>query len=165
MTFSEEMDAASINAGTLSIKPDTGFPLAATVTYNAETKTATLDPAADLVAGKTYFVTVSSNAKSTSGVGLDGGAYTWYFRTVDNTPPRVVSKSPVDGAVKRAAESGDDHHLRLTHGGTSSRPTRTTWRSAVPAPVGHHHLRPRDLDRHASSHRPSPTRRPPTTSP
>jgi hypothetical protein len=99
VTFSEEMDAASINTGTLSIKPDTGFPLAATVTYNAETKTATLDPTADLVAGKTYFVTVSSNAKSTAGVGLDGGAYTWYFRTVDNTPPRVVSKTPANGAV------------------------------------------------------------------
>ena len=99
VTFDEEMDPATINTGSLFVKVDTGFPMAATVTYNAETKTATLNPAADLVAGKTYFVTVGATAKSTSGLSVEGAPYTWYFYTVANIPPRVVSKTPADGAV------------------------------------------------------------------
>jgi hypothetical protein len=99
VTFSEDMDPATINAGSISIKVDTGFALPAKVTYDAVTKTATLDPNADLLAGKTYFVTVGTSAKSTAGVGVEGAPYTWYFRTVANTPPRVVSKTPAEGAV------------------------------------------------------------------
>jgi hypothetical protein len=99
VTFDEEMDPATINTGTLSIKVDTGFPLPATVTYDADTKTASLDPVSDLIAGNTYFVTLGVNAKSTAGISVQGAPLMWYFRTVANTPPRVVSKAPADGAV------------------------------------------------------------------
>ncbi len=99
VVFDEEMDPATINTGSISIKVDTGFALPATVAYNIETKTATLDPTADLIAGKTYYVTVGITAKSTAGMSVQGAPYTWFFHTVDNTPPRVVSKSPADGAV------------------------------------------------------------------
>ena len=99
ITFDSDMNPATITTGNIFLYPDTGTALAATITYNSEAKTATLVPSAKLVAAKTYYLRLTINVKSTAGVSVEGAPLTWTYRTVANTPPRVVSKSPADGAV------------------------------------------------------------------
>ena len=64
-TFNEVLNATTINGATFHLnRGGTGTLVAATVTWNAETRTATLDPAAGLAYGETYTATVE---------GLPGG--------------------------------------------------------------------------------------------
>ena len=49
-TFSEAMDAATINGTTFELRNASNALVSATVSYNAGTKTATLSPSANLVA-------------------------------------------------------------------------------------------------------------------
>lgn len=99
VTFDQDMDPATLDDETLYIKVASGFPLEGTVTYDATTKTATLVPLNKLVAGSTYFVTLTTNVKNTASVSVQGAPLTWFFRTLDSVPPRVVGKNPVDGSV------------------------------------------------------------------
>ena len=61
VSFSEPMDAATINAATVMLHAGTaaGPMLPATVVYDGATRTATLDPTAVLLPGTTYTVVVS----------------------------------------------------------------------------------------------------------
>jgi hypothetical protein len=93
------MDPATLTGNTLFIKVESGFPLPANVYYDPATRTATLTPIAKLTAGSTYFVTLSVNVKSLTGMSVQGAPLNWYFHTVAAIPPRVVSKSPIDGSV------------------------------------------------------------------
>ncbi|OFW60302.1 MAG: hypothetical protein A2133_10085 [Actinobacteria bacterium RBG_16_64_13] len=99
VTFDQDMDPATLTGTTLYIYVASGFPLPATVTYDVATKTATLVPLAKLTAGSTYFVRLSVNVKSSAGLSVQGAPLTWYFHTLPAIPPRVLGKSPVDGAV------------------------------------------------------------------
>jgi N-acetylglucosamine-6-sulfatase len=67
-TFSEEMLASSINAQTFKLtKKGSSTKIAATVTYDATTDTATLDPTNSLQSGRTYKAVVSTGAKDLAG--------------------------------------------------------------------------------------------------
>ncbi len=78
-TFSEAMDAQTINTGTVELtKKGAVSPVRATVSYDPETMKATLDPAKLLVRGATYKATVSAGAKDTAGNAL-AVAKTWEF--------------------------------------------------------------------------------------
>ncbi len=48
VTFSEAMDASTLNATTVQLRDPSGALIAASVTYNAATKTVSLDPASAL---------------------------------------------------------------------------------------------------------------------
>ncbi len=61
VTFSEAMDAATINSTTVRLL-DGATPVAASVSYNAGTKTATLTPSAALANSKTYTISVTGGA-------------------------------------------------------------------------------------------------------
>jgi hypothetical protein len=77
----------------------------ASITYNAATSTAVLNPAAPLAHSTTYTATVyggSPGMKDAAGNPLDGDR-SWSFRTVaDTTPPTVTTVTPPPGATNVA---------------------------------------------------------------
>jgi hypothetical protein len=99
------MNAATITASTFTIKVKQGNNpvLAASVAYDPATRTATLDPSANLSNNTTYTVTIKGGA---SGVkDLVGNALStdisWNFTTgaLDLTPPTVSLTAPSNGAT------------------------------------------------------------------
>ena len=65
--FGQSMDPATINAATIELRDPFGHLVPATVTYGAEAKTATLDPALDLPVIADYFtVTVKGGKRASS---------------------------------------------------------------------------------------------------
>ncbi len=106
VTFSEAMDAATISASTIELRDTASALVAATVSYDTATSTATLDPTATLVAGATYTATVRGGTtdprvKDLAGNALQANA-TWSFTTAtagDTTPPTITARSPAVGAT------------------------------------------------------------------
>jgi hypothetical protein len=98
-TFDE--DVTGVDASSFALAPQGGGPaLAAAVTYDAGTRTATLDPDADLAAGTTYTANLTGGIADLAGNPL--AATSWSFTTApaaDTTPPTVTATSPPDGAV------------------------------------------------------------------
>jgi hypothetical protein len=97
-TFDKAMDATTLTSATFYLAKSGGSPLPATVTYSAATKTASLDPLADLEEGATYTVTLSNAIKGSGGATLAGAPITWSFMTAA-TVPVVTSTTPVNGAT------------------------------------------------------------------
>jgi hypothetical protein len=67
-TFSEAMDASSINASTFELRNSVGQVVTGTVTYSTSNRRAILNPAATLAALGTYTVTVKGGANGTKDV-------------------------------------------------------------------------------------------------
>ena len=81
VTFDEPMDPATITGSTFRLRAQgAGSDVAAAVTYDPVTTTATLDPAADLANGTTYDVTVAATVADASGNQL-GSTAPWAFTT------------------------------------------------------------------------------------
>lgn len=103
-TFSEAMDAASINATTFTLKQgSTAVP--GTVTYSGST--ATFTPSAALSGSTTYTATITTGAKDPSGNALAAN-YAWNFTTavsLDVTPPTVSSVTPANNSTSIAVNS------------------------------------------------------------
>jgi hypothetical protein len=79
-TFSEPLAAASVTASTLKLRPSgSTVPVAATVSYDSASRTATLKPSAPLAAGTTYVATVAGVA-DLAGNALASPA-SWSFTT------------------------------------------------------------------------------------
>jgi hypothetical protein len=107
-TFSEAMDENSVEtAGNFTlVKQGTTTPMAATVSYDPATNSATLNPNTDLEAGVTYTATVRGGAngvKDAAGNPLAADKV-WTFTTtaapVDTTPPDTTITSGPLGIVK-----------------------------------------------------------------
>jgi hypothetical protein len=62
VTFSEALDAATVNTSTVELRTSGGALVTSTVNYNATTFVATLTPGAALSAGATYTVNVKGGA-------------------------------------------------------------------------------------------------------
>jgi probable HAF family extracellular repeat protein len=90
-TFSEEMDSKSIDATTFQLfKKGTTTQIPATVSYNADTNTAKLDPNNNLRRGVAYKAAVTTWAEDVGGNRLDQDRSTsglqqmrWFFRVDD----------------------------------------------------------------------------------
>jgi hypothetical protein len=100
-TFSEAMDAATISASTFELREAGGALVAAAVTYDAATNTATLAPDSALTSSTAYTATVKSGdngVKDAAGNPLEDDE-TWSFTTEagDVTLPTVTGTSPTDG--------------------------------------------------------------------
>ena len=99
-TFSADMNQTTVNGSTFTLKQGT-TAVPAAVTYNAATRTATVDPTADLQAGLVYTATVlggASGVKDTSGNTL-ANSQTWSFTT--------AARRPAVRHVRHAGERGD----------------------------------------------------------
>jgi Bacterial Ig-like domain len=84
-SFSEPMDASTINTRTFVAISDDGFAAVGNVTYDAATQTAILTPTVQFSPARDYVATLKSGSagiKSSKGVAL-ANDYTWTFSTCD----------------------------------------------------------------------------------
>ncbi|HEY7313483.1 MAG TPA: Ig-like domain-containing protein, partial [Gemmataceae bacterium] len=104
--FSEALDPTTVSSSTIQLLNASGTAVAASVTYNASTDTATLTPSSALSAGSTY--TISVHGGTTGAVIKDaaGNALAANFSSsfstaaaVDTTPPTVTSVTPANFAT------------------------------------------------------------------
>jgi hypothetical protein len=93
-TFSEAMNAATLNNTTFLVTGPGGTSVAGAVTYSGST--ATFTPSALLATAATYTATITTGAKDPAGVALAAN-YVWTFTTAP--PPTVVSTVPLTGAT------------------------------------------------------------------
>ena len=114
-TFSEDMDPGTLvsgsgTPGTFTLtKQGSASPLAATVSYDAANKKATLDPASDLEANTSYTARVtggSSGAKDLAGNAL-AQDYSWTFTTAAPPAPSCTITGTAN-ADTISGISGDD---------------------------------------------------------
>ena len=108
-TFSEAMNASTINGTTFLLVNSSGTSIPNTVTYNATNTTATLTPTANLATSTTYTATVkggASGVKDSNGNAM-AADFSWLFTTgTDSTPPTVTSVNPAAGATLVAVTTG-----------------------------------------------------------
>ena len=93
-TFSETMNASTINTATFTLSPPSGAAIAGAVTYSGVT--ATFTPSANLQLNTIYTGNISMGAKDPAGNSL-ATAYSWTFTTVG--VPTVTSTIPVSHAT------------------------------------------------------------------
>ncbi|HEX3996988.1 MAG TPA: DUF4082 domain-containing protein [Pirellulales bacterium] len=98
--FLETMNSSTINPSTLQLEDGSGNAVAATVSFDSATDTATLTPAAALAAGAQYTVVISGGS---GGVADAGGTtlssnITWSFTTAP-AAPAVLSVTPASSAT------------------------------------------------------------------
>ncbi|HEV8687456.1 MAG TPA: Ig-like domain-containing protein, partial [Gaiellaceae bacterium] len=96
-TFSRAMDATTIGGSSFTLTPSGGSPIAASVSYDAASKVATLAPTAALANNTTYTATLTTAVKAADGVAL-ASSISWSFTTI-NGAPTVTAKSPADAAT------------------------------------------------------------------
>lgn len=100
ITFSEQMDVATINSTNITLKPTAGGAnISATVTCNSPCTTATLDPAAPLLNNTNYTVTVTTGVKDVAGNALAAQSTSTFTTIADTTAPTILSTSPVNGTT------------------------------------------------------------------
>jgi len=97
-TFSEGMDAATINGTTFTLKGPGGAAVAGTVTYAGTT--ATFIPTGGLANSTLYNATIATGAKDLAGNAI-AAAKTWSFTTVA-AAATVTSTDPINGAASVA---------------------------------------------------------------
>jgi YVTN family beta-propeller protein len=112
VTFSEPMDAATINTATIELRSAANVLVGASVAYNAATRVATLTPTAALVAATGYTLTVRGGSTDPRVKDVAGNALaanvTVSFTTAaapDTTPPSVSAVTPLSGAAGVATSS------------------------------------------------------------
>ena len=108
VTFSEDMDPATITVTSLSI--DHG--VTGSVAYNSSTFTATFTPSASLAPNTTYTATVSSSCSDVAGNGL-AADYVWTFKTGG---PGVAVWTIVGGQVSPATAESEDPTMVIVSG-------------------------------------------------
>uniref|UniRef100_A0A832I353 DUF4082 domain-containing protein n=1 Tax=Eiseniibacteriota bacterium TaxID=2212470 RepID=A0A832I353_UNCEI len=90
-TFSEAIDSATLDGTTFTLRAGADPPLAASVTWNAGTLTATLDPAAPLAYSTTYTARLAGGGADPRVKDVAGNALaadvTWSFTTAAAPPP------------------------------------------------------------------------------
>ena len=122
-TFSEAMDASTISSSTFELRNPSSTLVNATVTYNATSRTATLDPQNSLALSTTYTALVKGGAtdprvKDPAGNALAANS-SWTFTTAAVAPPPVVVPLLDLGADRRA----HSHRRRRSLADRSSAPS------------------------------------------
>ncbi len=98
-TFNEAVQSSTI---TFTLTPSGGSPVAASLSYNSTTDTATLTPSSALAYNTSYTASVSG-AKDSAGDPMSS-PFSWSFTTV-GVPPSVTSESPAKGATNVAVST------------------------------------------------------------
>ena len=84
-----------VSGTTFTLKPGTGAAVGAVVTYDAASRTATLDPSADLAANTQYTATLTGGASAIKGAtGTPLATVSWTFTTAAPSPG---GHHPADG--------------------------------------------------------------------
>jgi len=155
VSFSEPMDATSINGTTVRLNVTAGgAPVAGTVTYNAGTNTATFTPTAPLANNTGYTLTVTTGVRDVAGNTLLSDSTSTFTTVADTTAPTVIATSPANDAMNVSITSavtvtfsedmdparinGTTFNLRTTTGGIAKAGTvsyNTTTRIATFTPT------------------------------
>ncbi|MCL0098944.1 Ig-like domain-containing protein [Dehalococcoidia bacterium] len=98
VTFSEDMDAATINAATFTLMTADGTRIAGRVTYDPATRTATFIPHENLAHDTVYTATITTGARDLVGNGL-AQEFSWSF----TTRPEPIDLAPIIEGVATAA--------------------------------------------------------------
>ena len=103
-TFSE--DVTGVSGTTFTLEGPGATPVSATVSYDGPSRTATLDPSADLAAGTLYTARLTSGITDTSPNTNALAPLSWTFTTAggggDVTPPTVTNRTPAANATNVA---------------------------------------------------------------
>jgi hypothetical protein len=100
-TFSEAMNAATVNTSTFTLTAPGDVVVTGVVTYVASGSIATFTPAAALVPNTIYTATITTGAIDLGGTTLAQN-YVWTFTTagtIVDIPPTVIATIPLNGAV------------------------------------------------------------------
>ena len=110
-TFSEAMNASTINSSTFTLAGPNGAPVSGQVSYSSANKVATLTLPAALAQNTTYTATITTGAKDSYGNGLAAN-YVWSFTTAICAPPppapvlpTVISVGPPNGSNTACAST------------------------------------------------------------
>ena len=94
--FDRKLNAATVTTSTFSLRPAAGGAnVAATVSYDTATRTASLQPSSRLSPSTAYTATLTTGIAATDGIPM-GSQVTWSFTTGTNVA--VYSTFPADGA-------------------------------------------------------------------
>jgi hypothetical protein len=102
-TFSKAMNAATITATSFTLACPVGAAVAAAVSYDATSRTATLTPNAPLPPSTACDATIGTAVQDSAGIAL-AAPYTWRFVTgiamaIDSTRPLVLFTAPAPGGT------------------------------------------------------------------
>jgi N,N-dimethylformamidase beta subunit-like, C-terminal/Domain of unknown function (DUF4082)/Bacterial Ig-like domain len=97
-TFDRPLDPATVDGTTAWLTNSGGGTVPADVSYDASSRTITIDPSTDLDGVSTYTAHLATGIKGWNGQGL-GAATTWSFTTRGGNPPVVTSQTPASGAT------------------------------------------------------------------
>ena len=108
VVFTVDMNPATISPATLYVQPVGGSPVIANVTYNAITRTATIDPAVALESKTLYQVTLSAAILGQGGQSLPDAPVIWFFttETAANVFSDVVPGMPYAAAIAELSGLG-----------------------------------------------------------
>ncbi|MDJ0865123.1 MAG: Ig-like domain-containing protein [Myxococcota bacterium] len=99
VTFSEPIDAATLDAQSFTLAPDGSAPVPALIAVAGDSRSATLLPDADLALGTLMRVALTGAVRDPSGNALAAPfASTFTTRLPDTTGPALVEFMPADGA-------------------------------------------------------------------
>lgn len=101
VTFSETMDATTMNTDSFTVKDASGTAVTGTISLNADTSIASFTPDSNLTANTVYTATITTAVTSKNNVSLENN-YVWSFTTgatADFTAPTVSSTDPADTAT------------------------------------------------------------------
>jgi methionine-rich copper-binding protein CopC len=138
-TFSEPV--SGVNGSSFTLTPAGGAAVAASVSYDSATRTATLTPSAALSYSTTYTAQLSNAIADTAGNPL--AAVSWSFTTAappaDTTPPAVIARSPLSGAtgVEQAANITATFSEDVVPASVNATSVTLTGASAVAASVSY----------------------------
>ncbi|HWH95015.1 MAG TPA: N,N-dimethylformamidase beta subunit family domain-containing protein, partial [Baekduia sp.] len=100
VTFDSDIDVATLTSSTFFLKTAGGSTVTASISYDAATDKATLNPSSPLGGNATYTATVKGGASGVAGWGGTLAAdVTWSFTTGAGTPPTILSVTPAAGAT------------------------------------------------------------------
>jgi YD repeat-containing protein len=112
VTFSEAMNPATVNGSTVELRDPSNALVSATVSYNAASFTATLDPTASLLAGITYTARVRGGGTDPRVKDVAGNALaadvTWTFTTLSWTGWPANLNMALINPVNRIGSPGVD---------------------------------------------------------
>ncbi len=141
-TFSKAMLASSLSNTSFTLACPAGTPVAASVSYDAASQTATLTPTALLPLGSVCVATITTAAQDTQGFVLAAN-YSWSFTTTfDGVRPTVTFTIPTGGSSNvalntRISATFSEDMLASTIIGSSFTLTNTTLGTAVAGSVSY----------------------------
>ncbi|MEO7501908.1 MAG: Ig-like domain-containing protein, partial [Gemmatimonadaceae bacterium] len=103
-TFSEPMDANTINTTTFTLRTAAGAAVTGSVAYAAATRTASFTPSGPLLPGASYTATIAASVKDVAGNQM-GTAVQFSFTTSDTNPPTLTQTSPANLATSVATNT------------------------------------------------------------